>query len=125
MSYDQLIEYLKTSKYKTAVRSAYVVINTGKGFHVSVFRDQWDEYSRVIGLPYHLFHITSESHDSDKCSSYFWVGIDDLKITEIPSKYFMYEQDNYGFISSTRRQCDQHKISKHLDEFQKILNTLR
>lgn len=30
-------------------------------YHITIFRDQWDEYKSLTGLDYHLFHLTSNN----------------------------------------------------------------
>lgn len=122
LSYQKLVNYLKKQHhYPVSFKSEYFVINVpGYGYHITVFQDQWDNYEDVSERPYYLFHISSESNQN-RCSSYFWVKKYDNRIKKIPRKYFMYNQPNYSFFSSTRSPCPLAEIMPLLRIFQKIL----
>lgn len=73
ISYDKLLEYLqndeikKIKNYTVSVRDVYFVINIPDyDFHVTVFADQWDEYSNKTQIPCHLFHISGNKPQQDK-----------------------------------------------------------
>lgn len=125
ISYEQLIIYLKKQKvYPISLKSKYVVILVpGSKYHVTIFQDQWDEYQNVTGLPYHLFHISSD-HLENRCSSYFWVKRSNYRIKKIPKKYFQYGQPAFGFYSSTRMPCSLSEIIFLLKKFQGMLNKI-
>lgn len=122
ISYQTLVDKISNkAHYDITIKSSYFVINVpGTDFHITVYRDQWDDYYRVTGLPYHLFHVSSNTA-SNKCSSYFWTRYSDNIIKKIPKKYFTYNQPVFDFYSSTRYPCQLKKIMPHLKIFQKIL----
>lgn len=120
LSYQILINYLQNHRrYNTNIKPNYCVI-TGINYHITIFKDQWDNYESISGKPYHLFHISSDENQN-RCSSYFWVNNNDYKIKKIPKKYFSYNQPTYTFFSSTRFPCHLYNIDDLLKLFQKIL----
>lgn len=127
ISYDILSKYLqKYYKYNTNIRDKYLVItnhNISKKYHITIFRDQWDDYSTVTTLPFHLFHLSSDDVDN-RCSSYFWINKKNYLIQKIPNKYFQYNQPVYNFSNSTRSPCNFTELSPLLKFFQKILKRL-
>lgn len=125
ITYSILINYLENQKrYPISIKNNYTVINfPSTNYHITIYQDQWDEYSSVTGLPYHLFHISSEDTE-DRCSSYFWVRRSDNRIQAIPKKYFRYNQPNYNFYSSTRFPCKLKYIRFHLKSFSRILSKI-
>ena len=123
INYDKLILILKSS-IKLYIKDKYFMIMIPKlGYHISIFRDQWDEYKSKTNRNYHLFHITSNDANN-KCSTYYYVDLYTNRIKKIPNEYFLYNQDTYGFYSSTRSQCEYKLIKPGLKYFQKILNSI-
>ena len=125
LTYLKLIEclekYSKYRKYTYSIKSNYVVILFPKSeYHVSIFKDQWDEYEFLTGKPYYQFHVSSNNIDQ-RCSSYFWVKKSTNRIRKIPSKYFYYDQPVYSINESTRSPCKLRKIMPILKLFQKFL----
>lgn len=121
ITYDKLISTIPI-KVKLVVKDKYSMIIIPKSkYHITIFRDQWDEYKSTTNLNYHLFHITSNSADI-KCSTYFFVDSNTNRIKKIPNKYFKYEQESYGFSASTRSPCEYKSIKRELNYFQKILD---
>ena len=125
VSYEQLVVYLKMQhEYPVTFKKDYfVIMMRGKPYHITVFRDQWNDYEGITGLPYHLFHISSDNANN-RCSSYFWVDKDSYRIKKIPGKYFNYNQPKYDFYSSTRNRCQLSSIRPFLKIFQRVLNKL-
>lgn len=125
MAYDKLVSYLKNqNEYPASIKEKYLVITMlGSKYHITIFRDQWDEYEAVTGLPYHLFHISSDDV-SDRCSSYFWVDIYTNRVKKIPRKFFQYNQPTYNFRSSTRSPCPLVKVKPLLKILQRMLNSM-
>lgn len=129
LSYQKLLRYLRNQyDYPINIKSNYTVINIPEtNFHVTIFKDQWDDYHKVSRLPYYLFHISSDDSQNTsnaagiKCSSYFWVDKRSNKIKNIPRKYFKYNQPTFDFFSSTRSPCRLRDIRYLLMIFQKIL----
>ena len=125
-----IINYIKYSRYNKKffdiiIKEKYsVIVFSNSLYHVTIFQDQWDYYETISGKPYYLFHI-SMNETLNKCSSYFWVDKSDLKIFQIPSDFFTYNQASYDFFSSTRSPCKIEKIWKVLKKFQKILNIIK
>lgn len=103
------------------IRRDYLVIKYDDiDYHVTIFKDQWDDYYQKTGRPYYLFHI-STNDPVNKCSTYLWVDILTHGITMVPPKYFKYEQSSFDFNGSTRKPCDINKILILIKRFQKIL----
>lgn len=123
LSYHELLKRLKNQHlYPISIKTNYVVIMfPGLKYHITIYQEQWDDYERVSGKPYNLFHISSNG-ENNRCSSYFWVSIYTNKIKKIPRYFFMYNQSNYTFFSSTRSPCHLWEIKPLLKEFQKILD---
>lgn len=127
LSYQQLSSYLKYQRYfRINKRKDYLVLTnkTIQNYHVTIYRDQWDDYETVTKLPYYLFHISSNEEKS-KCSSYFWVDKHNLKIKTIPKKYFQYGQPDYGYYSSTRQPCQPNEIRPLIELFRLFLKKMR
>jgi len=121
LPYQKLIDYLKQHKYPITIKPKYSVITVpGNNYHITIFQDQWDDYENTSGKPYYLFHVSS-NNEIDRCSSYFWVDKNSLRIKRIPQKYFMYVQPTYSFHSSTRNPCHLGEIKNVLKKFQTIL----
>lgn len=125
LTYQLLIKHLiKQHDYPINSKKNYsVIIFPGSKYHITIFEDQWDKYEEISNKPYHLFHISSND-EQERCSSYFWVERDKLIIKKIPRQYFMYNQPNYSFFSSTRTPCHLWNIKKYLKIFQKMLNKI-
>lgn len=125
ITYEQLSAYLKKQhEYPVSFRKNYFVIMVrGTKYHITVFQDQWNDYEKVTTLPFHLFHISSDSEEN-RCSSYFWVDRNTYKIRRIPGEFFKYNQPSYDFYSSTRSRCQLREISPLLKVFQRILNKI-
>lgn len=125
LSYELLIKHLKNQHLLVKVKTNYTIIMIpGMNYHVSIFREQWDDYEKESGKPYYLFHISS-NNEKDRCSSYFWVSKNKNIIKKIPREYFLYNQINYTFFSSTRGPCYLWDIKPLLKIFQKILNVIK
>ena len=124
-SYQTLLKYLQNQHdYPISVKSNYcVIIIPGLNYHITIFQDQWDRYEEVSDKPYYLFHISSTT-DIKKCSSYFWVEKYNKHIKKIPKHYFLYNQQNYSFFSSTRSPCHLRNMDKLIKIFQRILNAI-
>ena len=124
ITYQMVLDYLiNQKKYKYHSKKNYLIILfTGSKYHLTIFRDQWDEYYSKTNNPYHLFHISSND-DTDRCSSYFWVNFKN-KIQNIPKKYFQYNQPSYSFNSSTRSSCNFKEIKPILISFKKLINDI-
>lgn len=120
--YPKLLYYLnKQHEYPVNTKQRYsVVVVPGSKYHITVFQDQWNDYQNVTGLPFHLFHISSDSEEN-RCSSYFWVDKNTYRIKKIPGKYFKYNQPAYNFYNSTRNPCHLSDIMPILKKFQRIL----
>ncbi len=121
-TYDKLINLLiNQNMYPISIKKKYVVIMfPGINYHVTIFRDQWDDYEKITKKPYNMFHVSS-NNEYNRCSSYFWVSKNTNKIKNIPEQFFIYNQPNYTFFSSTRSPCDLGHIESLLAKFQKIL----
>lgn len=122
MDYNQLIKHLQKHSF-ISIKKDYSVLTNPEipNYHITIYRDQWNEYSSIIGKPYHLFHVSSNNTDN-RCSSYFWVHEKKLTIQMIPKSYFQYNQPTYSFTSSTRSKCSRMKIISLLNYFQSLLN---
>jgi len=125
ITYNELISFLKKQhSYPVSVKKKYVVIIIpNKKYHITIFEDQWDDYTNITGLPYHLFHISSDNEEN-RCSSYFWVDRSTNRIKNIPHKFFKYNQETYNFYSSTRNPCNYSDIKFLLKKFQKIIKKI-
>lgn len=124
VSYQKLVNYCRKKKYKISIKKNYFVISIPKfDYHITVFQDQWDDYEKDSGRPYHLFHISSDKEEN-RCSSYFWVNKNNNRIQNIPKEFFSYNQPNYSFYASTRSPCPYKSIKKLLRTFQKMLNKI-
>lgn len=124
INYDKLVSDMP-SKVSLRVKDKYVMVQIPNfDYHITIFRDQWDDYKDVTNRNYHLFHITS-NNPNIKCSTYFFVDLYSNRIKKIPDKYFKYEQDSYGFYSSTRSPCSYKLIKPAIKLFQKILNIIQ
>ena len=125
VSYRSLINELKRQhKYPISIKSNFTVVTIpGIDYHITIFQDQWDDYQKTSGKPYHLFHVSSNKEDN-RCSSYFWVGRYTMHIKKIPRKYFSYNQPSYSFFSSTRNPCHLRDIQRLLVVFQHMLNSV-
>lgn len=124
MKYNKFIKKLVCINFADSIFSritihpTYLMIHVKNlPFHITIFKDQWNEYPNK---KYHLFHITHED-ESDKCSSYFWVT-NHLKIKNIPPSKFKYGQEDYSMFSSTRNYCTDKAIKVIRVNFQKLLN---
>ena len=115
---------LRQRKYPTTVKNNYLVVSVpGTNYHISVFTDQWNDYERSSGKPYHLFHISSND-EKNRCSSYFWVNKKNYRIQNIPLKFFTYNEPSYSFYSSTRSPCHLSDVKRLLQAFQELLNRI-
>ncbi|MEM3062449.1 MAG: hypothetical protein QW303_02735 [Nitrososphaerota archaeon] len=125
VTYEQLARYLKNyyKHFTTIKKNYFIIMFPNLNYHITVFRDQWDDYQKITGMPYHLFHISS-NRENNRCSSYFWVDKYDLRIKKIPRKYFKYSQPEYSFYGSTRNACRSLSIKHILRVFQKILKVV-
>lgn len=123
--YQKLLKYLKRQHYyPVSVKKKYLVISVpGSKYHITVFQDQWDNYEKIAEKPYHLFHISSDETEK-RCSSYFWVNKRNYRIQNIPRNFFLYNQPEYSFFSSTRSPCELRSIQPLLKIFQKLLNRI-
>ena len=56
ITYEQLSSFLKKQReYPVSFRKNYfVVMVRGTRYHITVFQDQWNDYEKVTGMPYHL-----------------------------------------------------------------------
>lgn len=110
-------------RFKLSINDKYAVIKflSDENFHVTIFKDQWDDYHKKTGHNYHLFHISSES-ETTKCSSYFWATTAKLKILSIPKNIFAYGQENFGLYSSTRQPCDMKSIAPTMRKLQVLMH---
>jgi hypothetical protein len=126
LPYKKLVSFLyKQKRFPINSKSIYTVVSIPNSrYHITVFADQWDAYQKTTGLPYYLFHISSDDIDR-RCSSYFWVRQTDLTILPIPSKYFKYAQPDFDFYSSTRNPCDSANIKAIVHQFQNLLHTIK
>jgi hypothetical protein len=124
LNYNKLIKYLSKQKvYRFVPKKDYFMIFNGDfPYHITVYRDQWDDYQDETNLPYHLFHITSNS-EANKCSTYFWVDKKSYRTKHIPKKYFQYNQPDFGFYSSTRTSCEFKYIKPMIIVMEKMLRT--
>lgn len=120
--YDELIEFIRNkTPYHISIKKNYSIITLPNiQYHVTIFQDQWDNYQEKINLDKHLFHISSDKIDN-RCSSYFWVDMNNHKIQKIPEEYFSYGQEDFSFNKSTRQPCNLNEIKILLKIFQKIL----
>lgn len=122
IAYDNIIEYLtKQSTYLFSIKPLYTVISPpNSNYHITIYKDQWDDYEAVSKKPYYLFHISS-NNEENRCSSYFWVDKKNLRIKYIPRKYFKYNQLDFNFFSSRRSPCALSEIKNSLQFFQSFL----
>jgi hypothetical protein len=88
-------------------------------YHITVFQDEWDNYSKLTNLPYHLFHLT-ENKFENKCSTFLWID-KDMLIKDIPQEYFIYNQPEHDYHRSTRTKCNSNDTKTIIKKFQKIL----
>ena len=105
------------------IKYAVINFNINKNYHVTIFSDQWNNYYKETGLNYYLFHV-STNETVNRCSTYYWIDINTLKIKEIPEKYFHYNQTFFDLYNSTRSSCKYNDIIEILDMFQKLLNII-
>jgi len=128
LTYDMLEQNLQASLDKTSifkqvnVNKKNIIINIKNSkYHISIFRDQWNDYQKNTNLAEKLFHVTNEK---TQCSTYFVVDTE-LQIKK-PSN-FSYEQPEFGFNKSTRKPCVDDEINNIIGQFevlvQKIANT--
>ncbi|XWV26907.1 hypothetical protein QJ857_gp0143 [Tupanvirus soda lake] len=125
LPYQLLLKHLKSQHlYPVSIKPNYCVIMApGMNYHITIFQEQWDDYEKVSGKPYYLFHISSND-ENNRCSSYFWVTKYTNRVKKIPRKYFLYNQPNYTFFSSTRNPCHLWDVKPLLKIFQSILDTI-
>ncbi len=123
MRYYQFIKKLVTVDFSNTIFSRITVFPTysmlhvrNMPFHITFFKDQWDDYP---DKRFHLFHITHED-EYKKCSSYFWIT-NYLKIKNIPSTKFKYKQEDFSMFSSTRDYCKDKAVKVIRVNFQKLL----
>ena len=123
MDYQKLVYFLtKEFEKVTTVKKGYIVLSIPDNqYHITIFRDQWDDYEKIMKKPYHLFHISS-NNEENRCSSYFWADIYALKIQKIPRGQFLYNQPSYSLQSSTRSPCLLSEIMGLVRVFQRMLN---
>lgn len=124
MKYNIFIKKLVSVNFENSIFSRLTVYPTylmihirNLPFHITIFKDQWDDYP---DKRFHLFHITHEEDDK-KCSSYFWIT-NFLKIKNIPPNKFKYNQEDYSMFSSSRSYCKNKAIKVIKINFQKLLN---
>jgi hypothetical protein len=121
LPYKRLINIIKRgTNYKLVIKKEYSVLLICKNFHISIFQDQWDNYEKLVNMPYYLFHVSS-NESTGKCSTYFWVDKETLQIKNIPDKFFKYESETYDHTKSTRSKCKFIDIKPSIKKFQKIL----
>ena len=100
---------------KLVVNKKNLIINIRNSkYHVTIFRDQWNDY----GPNEKLFHLTNEV---TQCSIYF-VFNGDMQVKEPGG--FSYEQSEFGFNKSTRIRCDDTEIDKIMDIFSSIMKRI-
>jgi hypothetical protein len=124
ITYDD-IKHLKNLdiSLKVSIKVNYVVLTMQdvNDYHITIYEEQWDYYSDLTGFKYYLFHISSNNMDN-RCSTYFWVDIENLDIIDIPPRYFKYDQSNFDMYASTRSKCiTTSSITKLKDIFNKTL----
>lgn len=126
MKYNDFLKQIVSTNFGKSVFSritiypTYFMIHTrNMPYHITIFRDQWDNYP---DKEYHLFHITHEEDDK-KCSSYFWMT-NDLKIKNIPSTRFKYDQEDFSMFSSSRGYCKSKTVKVIRVNFQKLLDRI-
>lgn len=113
------------NKYNSKITSNYILINPPESnYHITIFKDQWDNYHFDSHFAYHLFHISSNNNDS-KCSSYFWVDKNKYYIRHIPNKYFSYNQSIFSYYKSTRNRCSLKDIIPSIQFFSLILQNIK
>jgi hypothetical protein len=128
LSYNNLLHLFQQIKPKSiSIHNNYFVIVLKKSpYHITVFKDQWDEYHSPTYPLARLFHITNEV---TKCSIYFVVVLkdsDNLIIKLVPESDFKYNQSTFSHFASTRSKCDDIKtIMKIIKYFKKIINLLK
>lgn len=114
------IDFEKSIFNKITIHPEYFMLHIKNlPFHISFFREQFDNYP---DKRYHLFHITHENQN-EKCSSYYWVT-NKLKIVNVPNDKFKYNQKNFSMYSSTRNFCNDVKIKFIKMSLQKLFLTL-
>ncbi|AGF85570.1 hypothetical protein QJ854_gp212 [Moumouvirus goulette] len=125
ISYRTLLKNLsKINNLFLSIKNNYLIITLpNNNYHITIFKDQWDNYQKQMNKPYHLFHISS-NNTNNKCSSYFWVYKKNYKIYKIPNKYFKYNQPSYNFEASTRYPCLYQEIKELLVYFGSILSRM-
>lgn len=124
ISFEKLYQKLSRHPQITIKKNYLVICPIGQKYHITVFKDQWNDYKKVTKMDYHLFHISTNATES-KCSSYFWVDTDTYQILNIPPKYFKYNKNYFSFYTSTRQPCDLREIRPVKYYFQKLLYKLR
>ncbi|AYV78209.1 MAG: hypothetical protein Edafosvirus7_1 [Edafosvirus sp.] len=116
-----LEKYLdKNSIFKhVSINKKNIIISVkDSNFHITIFRDQWNDYQKNTNLPEKLFHIT---HEKTQCSIYFVLN-DKLEIRE-PSN-FNYEQQDFGLNKSTRKRCDDKEINIIIKNFETLIKKI-
>lgn len=123
MNYRKILNFMINNfpDFLTIKKNYFVIALENTEHHITIFKDQWDNYKFFMKKPYHLFHISSNNKEN-RCSSYFWVTISSLKILKIPKDEFLYNQPIYNFTCSTRSPCSQKNIIYLLRLFQHVLN---
>lgn len=128
MEYQKFIDTLKIfTGVKLIQKINYTIIffpNKKYNYHISIFKDQWDDYSKITGKNYHLFHVSDNNNSENKCSRYYWIDKFNLKIKKIPKKYFSYHQSSFSIDKSTRIPCEYSNVEKIVHVFQKILDKI-
>ena len=130
LKYNKLIYNLNNANFNytcfksvTFYPNRYFIINSKFAFHITVFKDQWNNYPIK---KYALFHVTYDppkNSTNKKCSLYFRVD-NDMNILDIPKNEMKYKKKDYGMFRSTREKCTQKIIKKLKNDFQKILKKM-
>lgn len=127
--YDDLIKklsFLSTdpqgqTKFTVDIKELYTMVKIPTyDYHITIYKYQWDDFRTKMNFNYYLFHISSET-TVPKCSTYFWVDMENNLIKKIPTEHFSYGQDKFGMNSSTRQPCNYELIQPVIKKFQKIL----
>ena len=108
LSYQNLLYRMKKCikrNYLVIKKNYFIIMMPDFDYHITVF---------------HLFHI-SENKMENKCSKFYWCSFD-LKIKEIPSEKFIYNQHSHDMYKSTRNMCVNPQVDLIIKYFQKILD---
>lgn len=124
--YDDLIKKLSflskdQTKFVVDTKELYTMVKIPKyDYHITIYKYQWDDFRNKTNFNYYLFHISSET-TTPKCSTYFWIDMENNLIKKIPTEHFSYGQDKFSMQSSTRKPCEYNLIEPVVKKFQKLL----